>query len=406
MNAYPLSKFTPSPYTPDRDADLRPFAATVMDQGQTGACVDFGIRGWAISQLNYAGIQANFVPFDLYDRARAADGIIGDVGCIPATALRIIANEGLLADDGSHWKITCSKVTVNPDSMIGTAHNISMALSEHRFVFTAMDVQRYFFSLSGELSAQSTIDLTAKGALDYAGGHAGYFVKSTHQYLGFRSSYSDKWGFEGDGAISVSSMNKVREAEVIDTITDGKGNVYDFTFTQNKAEVAALYAVLFDRMPEKSGLEYWANKVKLPGNGMDTIAQDMINLAGIDNLVSKLYSAVGRVGDAEGVAHWNNQLQHFSSGHVVADFIHIVDQYNGQDAQGIKANQVLDSKIFDGLDYAVMQQNNCVAIVGQWSDGGWQRGLAPRNSDYELLRKTALCQPDGVPRCRECGDFK
>jgi len=364
-----MKTFTPSEYTHSQVAvDLRGAATPITDQGNVGACVGYSMTTWVMNQLNYAGTKVKLMALDIYDRARAADGILGDDGCAPITALNIAKTEGLLADDGSHWQVNFSKISIDPDSTLNTANNVRMALSEHRYVFNAMDVYGYFMKMSGDLATQNRIDTTNQNAFVFQGRHATVFDGATKEYFITQNSWGESWGYKGFGAVAVTTMANLKEAYVIDSVTNGRtGEVIDFTFTQQKGTICALYALIFDKAPEKSALSYWTGRLEVQTTA--SVAQDMINVGHAQNVIEAAYHVLGKDKDFDGIIYWNNEIKTHSQGDVMANYLHAVNNYSGADHEALNAQSKLDSMVSAGLDHAVMQQND-VQIVGisSWFD--------------------------------------
>jgi hypothetical protein len=110
--------------------------------------------------------------------------------------------------------------------------------------------------------------------------------------------------------------------------SDGVGR---FDATGNAEDVARLYGVAFGRSADLSGLNYWTHQIdtdtlQLSSAAMAFIGsqefQSTYGSLGNQNFVAQLYqNALGRAGDASGIAYWTSQLNEgLSRSTVLIDF--------------------------------------------------------------------------------------
>jgi V8-like Glu-specific endopeptidase len=110
--------------------------------------------------------------------------------------------------------------------------------------------------------------------------------------------------------------------------SDGVGR---FDPTGNAEEIARLYGVAFGRSADLSGLNYWTAAIDSCSLQLDNVSMAFVNSAEFQdrygslsnqNFVEQLYqNALGRTGDASGVAYWTGELNAgMSKGTVLVDF--------------------------------------------------------------------------------------
>jgi hypothetical protein len=97
----------------------------------------------------------------------------------------------------------------------------------------------------------------------------------------------------------------------------GQGPVKFQFASEHQAEAARLFDTVFNRAPDKGGLEYWRGVLE-QGAPLEAVAEGFMsskefqsNYAGTDNkgFVEKLYTNVlDRPGDADGVSYWQSAL--------------------------------------------------------------------------------------------------
>ncbi|MFC7517200.1 DUF4214 domain-containing protein [Herbaspirillum sp. GCM10030257] len=128
--------------------------------------------------------------------------------------------------------------------------------------------------------------------------------------------------------------------------------------------VAAMYAALFNRAPEKAGLDFWCGQLD-SGVSLAAMAQTMYETAparatypdGISNadVVKAFYlNVLGRAGDAEGLAFWEARLNTLGTkGALIAEMVANVQSYTGTDPAGVTSKALFDNKVTVGFAYAV-----------------------------------------------------
>jgi Ca2+-binding RTX toxin-like protein len=125
-----------------------------------------------------------------------------------------------------------------------------------------------------------------------------------------------------------------------------------------------MYAALFNRAPEKAGLDFWCGQLD-SGVSLAAMAQTMYETAparatypdGISNadVVKAFYlNVLGRAGDAEGLAFWEARLNTLGTkGALIAEMVANVQSYAGTDPAGVTSKALFDNKCAVGVTYAV-----------------------------------------------------
>ncbi|MEY4505387.1 MAG: hypothetical protein RL154_1688, partial [Pseudomonadota bacterium] len=128
------------------------------------------------------------------------------------------------------------------------------------------------------------------------------------------------------------------------------------TLAQAKTEIAKLYIATFNRIPDKAGLDYWANAY-VNGASKDAIAQSFTGVKEFINkysstttssdYVEQVYKNVfGRSSDTSGKAFWTKALDGgLSKGDLLNAMVNAASALNNNDGQ----------KLTKQVDYAVKQ---------------------------------------------------
>ena len=391
---------------------LLPFVREIEDQGTIGSCVA-NSEVSAIELITYRAHHTyNLSRLGLYHDTLAFEGRLGQEGLVPVDALLVGSDKGI-GDESLHVYNTAN-VLGNPSAAYyadATTHKIthwhSVALSGAAIdaelakgnpVLIAVDIPKWFMGVVGSVATQNdNLHSSNYGAgwADWAGKHQLLITgRDTTIDGGVRfveNSWGTSWGDNGIGAIKFDDFAYNRPAG---SISDGRLNVYaafvvdgfagmDFQYTPQREQVTQLYASLFNRAPELSGLDYWAST--LTTQSFAQVAQAMYdctpsrtlyptNISDTDVIKSFYSNVLGRTADSGGLAYWTGKLAAGQSkGQVITDMIIATDTYSGVDTAALASQSLLDNKTSLGEYYAVsLQADNLniaqVALVGVTSD--------------------------------------
>jgi V8-like Glu-specific endopeptidase len=141
------------------------------------------------------------------------------------------------------------------------------------------------------------------GSVAVTGTHTQYLIANASGSLYFQDLVASR-----DGTQTVSGVDEI-------VFTDGVGR---FDTTGNAEEVARLYGTAFGRSADLAGLNYWTHQIDSNTLQLGNISIAFINSAEFQNrygtlsnqnFVEQLYrNALGRAGEASGVAYWTSQL--------------------------------------------------------------------------------------------------
>ena len=139
----------------------------------------------------------------------------------------------------------------------------------------------------------------------------------------------------------------------------------------NQKIVTALYISMFDRAPERAGLDYWSGRLNA-GERTQAIAESMFSVSSVrvlyptgmshEAIITKLYqNTLGREPDAGGLAYWKAELDGGKSvGSVFLEIATAVMNYSGTAVAGIGSTALLNAKIELSLNYAALMGGNDV----------------------------------------------
>jgi len=103
------------------------------------------------------------------------------------------------------------------------------------------------------------------------------------------------------------------------------------TTISNKLKIAALYTAVFNRAPDKAGLDFWAKQAESSATVFNTIANGFVqhpvftevyNSLNNSAFINALYvNILGAPGDAPGIAYWVGELNNKSRADVLSSFV-------------------------------------------------------------------------------------
>jgi len=161
------------------------------------------------------------------------------------------------------------------------------------------------------------------------------------------------------------------------------GMVTSVVVGQMKARVATalLYNALFNRAPEKGGLDYWTGQIYSGALGFEdgSCANTMLSLPAVQaiypvsmsntNFVTSIYNNVfGRSPDADGLAYWVGQLNSgVSRGAVISTMIDIGYNYVGSNSVSVNSQKFIQNRLSVGLAYGFIYGRTAVDGSGSAS---------------------------------------
>ena len=138
--------------------------------------------------------------------------------------------------------------------------------------------------------------------------------------------------------------------------------------------VSSFYVAMFNRAPERDGLNYWASQIN-GGTSAAVVAQSMFNVSGARDIypssmsnnaiVSTMYqNALGRPADPAGLAYWTARLDAGATkGQIFNDFTTAVLNYTGTDPVGLSSQALFSGKVALSSNYAGLMGGNDVAAA-------------------------------------------
>ena len=141
--------------------------------------------------------------------------------------------------------------------------------------------------------------------------------------------------------------------------------------------VTQLYAALFKRAPDATGLGYWVSQLSA-GQTPSQVALAMYNVDAArtyyplfltnDQIVTQFYSnTLGRAPDAAGLAYWSGQLNTKGVGQVINDMINAVVAYtddgtgSATNAAALTSKTLFNNYVSVGENYATVLRSNDIA---------------------------------------------
>jgi YD repeat-containing protein len=192
----------------------------------------------------------------------------------------------------------------------------------------------YEYDVAGRMVGETRINAAYSDKLDGSSTTGNLVTRYGYDALGNRTSVTDALG------------------NVSYTYYDALGRISAIAApsAQTRTRIVQLYAALFGRAPDLSGLAYWTGKLAA-GETLGKVAQDIINvvpassnLSDGDFLNSLYRNATGHDADADGLAYWKSQLASRSRGEVVEAFIGSLLAPQSTDA-GSASQQTFNGKV-------------------------------------------------------------
>ena len=232
--------------------------------------------------------------------------------------------------------------------------------------------------------------------LNYAGSDLqGYLSRTT--FTAAIASALDALSIQA-GTAAVTAQARADAADIQSAQADATATLADLTAVAKVASVdwtavslaaspaqlavTRLYALLLNRPPEASGLQYWVNQINA-GASVAQIADDMTRIAvsvispatASSTLVHNIYvNSLGRT-DSAGEAYWASQFNHAgrtgypaTKGDVAIAMLDSVVNYAGNDAAALVSQILFSNKVTAGLTYAATLNGNDAAVIATLFD--------------------------------------
>jgi hypothetical protein len=359
---------------------LAGYTPRIYDQGSQGSCKANQIVGAVEMQAAMNGQSYHLSRQQLYNDTREAMGTFTtDSGSIASTADYVathygIANESDMAYGSKNLYLQSSAAV---DAMAAT-QKVSSVTQLPRFGVSVDDMAKNI----GEYLMQGKpvlVDAYVHINFGYPqyditepniGGHA-YLVVGidyTAKTYTVQNSWGTSWADNGYGTINFSDIPGYGAATPIGqdllgvSVLNGFDGV-DVEWTAYRETVAMLYAGIFERCGENSGIMYWANLIGealIDERGVANAffqsaeAQDKYGSMTDAQFVDEIFENImGRDGDTASVAYWSAVLGNgYSRGDLAYDFINLVD--TGKDTQS--ANDRLENMETVVMNYAITFQ--------------------------------------------------
>ncbi|WP_256082147.1 DUF4214 domain-containing protein, partial [Massilia sp. YIM B04103] len=220
-------------------------------------------------------------------------------------------------------------------------------------------------SLEGQLAsrgrAQFVVDLMTEVMSDYRPG-----TQAVRQLFADKVEVGLAYGFKLKGS------NVRSAAELLGKVAaSGKDAVLAeaaVTAAREEAQrrIASLYVAIFNRAPDKGGLEFWVNDIQR-GIELTTIVSGMLSgpegqkmfaeAARGEPFLQKLYqNLLGRAPNADELKTGLGLLANTSREATALALVDLIGSYRGSDPQALAAQRMLTNKVVVGLAYAVDMQ--------------------------------------------------
>ncbi|MFZ6781341.1 DUF4214 domain-containing protein [Undibacterium sp. Ji83W] len=180
----------------------------------------------------------------------------------------------------------------------------------------------------------------------------------------------------GDGQVLVDAQRTFDQAKIASDIAHqnasavyGVSTAPTISATEAQKSVARLYALMFNRAPETSGLSYWSASVG--STNLSSIAQLMLDgakpgdlPAGLSNasFVNLIYSNLGST-DSKNIATHINDLSTKTRGQVVYEILSETMSNGTADQASADRLRLLANKTAVGLTYALTMNGDSVGVA-------------------------------------------
>lgn len=394
------------------DIDLLSWSGPIFDQGPIGSCAPNALASIIQMQMKMSGVEIPTLSrMGLYADVRNLQQTFHyDSGTSVSAMMTVAQTKGIGYE--STWPYNYSNLYVQPSSeyvqeaaqhRMGSfgevstetqwtimANGVKMLLGEGKPVFLALMVDPWFMAQEGDLEDQPGTGPDSSGS-----GHAvaivGFSENDTptdvlDDYYIVQNSWGTGWGDNGYGKLNASELG-VSGGDLIGMWAINGFDGVDWTYTQERNDVAELYVALLNRAPDHTGQDWWASR----GHSQAEMADILLGfpeeqaIFGVDSsdsfFIDKVYTNVlGRAEgtDAGGRAFWTNALTQNTRGEVLVEILNITQSYkNGasttHDADAQFSRDYFNNKVDVAMHLGVTYQSNDlqvanVALIGVTND--------------------------------------
>lgn len=395
-----------------KDIDLRPYDTPILDQLTVNDC---GVNA-AVGQVMFgAKLGQASVPLlsreQLYYDTRVLQNTVDqDSGTTADMPLKSLVKSGIAYD--SSWEYGTTLLYTKPTAdvvMEAAQHKVSnytqitsqtqyniiensvkVMLSQGKLpslAFTAYDWLMYATGTIDQQTGTGVHTGTSFGhAVDIVAVMTNGTSATSDDYYILRNSWGPYYGDRGYYKLMCSELTQ-DPAGVSLYVADGF-NGQDWTWTQQRNDVAELYVALYNRAPDHSGQDYWAAAMVTNGASQAQVADSILlsaeaqaifpNNSSNAQYIDKLYiNALDRAAgtDVEGRTFWTNALNNGADrGTILVNILDATQAYvkgsNSQyDADAIHSKNYFNDRVDVAMHTGVTYQSDNlnvarVALVG------------------------------------------
>lgn len=394
------------------DIDLLSWSGPIFDQGAIGSCAQNALISIIQMQMKMSGIEIPTLSrMGLYADVRNLQQTFNyDSGTSVSVMMTVAQTKGIGYE--TTWPYQQSKLYVQPSTAYAQEaaqhkmgsygevstetqwpimiNGIKMLLGEGKPVFLALMVDSWFMQQTGPIASQPGTGPDTAGS-----GHAVAIVgfdenntpnDNTDDYLIVQNSWGTSWGDNGYGRLNVTEFSFIQN-DIIGMWSINGFDGVDWTYTQERNDVAELYVALLNRAPDHEGQDWWASRGHTQAEMADILLgfpeEQLVFPSGSPDsyFIDKVYTNVlGRAEgtDAAGREFWTNALTQKTRGEVLVEILNITQSYkngtsNTHDADAQFSRDYFNNKVDVAMHLGVTYQSNDldvakVALIGVTND--------------------------------------
>lgn len=410
------------PLSLPRKVDLRLPNQEVENQGGIGSCTAHGVVSSLEHMCLREGATKDLSRLFLYYQTLKYENRIGQEGAYPRDAFKVAHKIGVCDEDVYEYNEALVSNEPHPEAYseaavqkidryeripLGYVHPyditsmninvtaIKQALAAGYTVSIAMKVWRWFYYISGPIDLHIMFKGPTEGRFDYMGNHfiniVGYDDTLAGGSFILQNSWGTGWGDGGYAAYSYSLVGDFYEAWII----HGFMGEYGLPYTPQQTRVAQLYALIFNRAPEASGMNYWTYRMK-EGFTDQQVAAEMWELSGLskvseEDAVANIYlKSLGRTVDAESSWYWAYKIRSEPVGRTLISFVDAIVEYIGEkNVAATVSKQLFQNKVDVGLYYSLtLAQDDVKMAISAFDNVTYETGSLA--AVKEMLRQGVI----------------